>query len=159
MLNHCICTTDIILEMVWANYHIVYLNKQCVTSNGLFAVDSTEWQIYSINRYQIIHKSFYYMLFHSCIREIFSKRFKWRIAHTHTHTTIRMKCNTLLTYPDWIWDFHLHVCFSHPKSSPFAIVLDVQPHPCILHSSGRRLFIISFSPPQSMCSMPFRMWI
>lgn len=85
MLNHCICTTDIILEMVWANYHIVYLNKQCVTSNGLFAVDSTEWQIYSINRYQIIHKSFYYMLFHSCIREIFSKRFKWRIAHTHTH--------------------------------------------------------------------------
>lgn len=70
--------------MVWANYHIVYLNKQCVTSNGLFAVDSTEWQIYSINRYQIIHKSFYYMLFHSCIREIFSKRFKWRIAHTHT---------------------------------------------------------------------------
>lgn len=114
------------------NKHSEYTCVVCVTLNGLFAVDSTEWQIYSINRYQIITIHFitcsspwiHEMLFNANVK----------IAHT-MHP---MKCNILLTYPDWIWDFDLHICFSHPKSSPALDVPGhVQPHPYILYSSGR----------------------
>lgn len=35
--------------------------------------------------------------------------------------------------------FDLHICFSHPKLSPaLCRASHVQPHPYILHSSGRR---------------------